>query len=85
MQRQIGRRARAVVIGREAEFCDLGGIAKAAVGDDAGYAALHQPRHEDGAGGGGAGILAAVHDQHRAGRTILDRLALRMEIGRAHV
>ncbi len=85
MQRQIGRRARAVVIGGEAELGDLGRIAKAAIGDDAGDAALHQPRHQDGAGGGGAGILAAVHHQHRAGRAILDRLALRMGAVAKHV
>ena len=36
MQRQIGRRARPVVIGGKAELGDLGGIAKAAIGDDAG-------------------------------------------------
>ena len=85
MQRQVGRRARAVVIGGKAELCDLGGIAKAAVGDDAGDAALHQPRHQDGAGGRRAGILAAVHHQHRAGRAILDRLALRMGAVAKHV
>ena len=82
VQRQVGRRARPVVIGGKAELCDLGGIAKAAVGDDAGDAALHQPRHQDGAGRRGARILAAVHHQHRAGRAILDRLALRMASGR---
>ena len=78
MQRQVGRRARPVVIGGKAEFGDLGGIAKPAVGDHAGDAALHQPRHQDGAGGCGAGILAAVHHQHRADGTVFHRLALRM-------
>src|SRR5437868_13367308 len=72
MQGEIGRRAGAVVIGGKAEPCDLGGIAKPAVGNDTGDAALLQPRHQDGAGGGGASVLAAVHHQHRAGRAVLD-------------
>ena len=49
------------------------------------HAALHQPRHQDRAGRRGARILAAVHHQHRAGRTILDRLALRMGAVAEHV
>src|SRR5262249_3196758 len=60
-------------------------IAKAAVSDYAGAAALHQSRHQDRAGGGSPRIFAAVHDQHRAGRTILDRLALRMGTVAEHV
>jgi hypothetical protein len=64
--------------GGKAEFGDFGSVAKTAIGDDAGDTALHQPRHQDGAGGRGAGVLAAVHHQHRAGRAIFHRLALRM-------
>ena len=60
-------------------------IAKTAVSDDAGDAALHQARHQDGAGGRGAGVLAAVHHQHRTGRTIFNRLALRMGAVAKHV
>ena len=47
--------------------------------------ALHQPRHQDSAGGCRTRVLAAVHDQHRAGRAILDRLALRMSTVAKHV
>ena len=78
MQGEIGRRARPVMKRREAEPRDLGRVAEAAVGDDAGAAALHQPRHQDRTGRRRARILAAVHHQHRAHGTILDRLALRM-------
>ena len=78
MQRQVGRRRRAVVIGRDVELRDLRRIAKAAVGDDAGDAAHHQPRDQDRAGGGRARVLAAVDHQHGAGRALLDGLALRM-------
>src|SRR5437588_11805897 len=57
-----------MMIDRKAEFGDFGRVAKAAVGDDAGDAALHQPRHQDGASGCGAGIFTAVHHQDRAHR-----------------
>ena len=63
---------------RDCQLGDLGGIAKAAVRDDAGDAPLHQPRHQDRAGRGRAGVLAAVDDHHRAGRALLHRLALRV-------
>ena len=66
------------MIGGNGELRDLGRVAEAAIGDDARDAALHQPRDQDGAGRGGARILAAVDHQHRAGRAFLDRLALRM-------
>ena len=50
MQGQVGRRGRALVERRDREPRDLGRVAKAAVGDDAGDAALHQARHQDRAG-----------------------------------
>ena len=78
MQGQVGRGGRAIVIGREGQFRDLVGIAEAAIGDDAGDAALHQARDEDAAGGSRARVLAAIDHHHRPGRAILDRLALRM-------
>src|ERR1700712_5724170 len=78
MQREIGRGARAMVVCGKTESCDLGRVAKAAIGDDTGAAPLHQPRYQDRAGGRRTGILAAIHDQHGANWTILDRLALRM-------
>ena len=78
MQGQVGRRRRAVVEGRDGELGDLAGVAKAAVGHHARDAAHHQPGDQDRARRRGARILAAVHDQHRAGRAELDRLALRM-------
>ena len=53
-------------------------VAEAAVSHHACDAAFHQARHQDRARGGGTRVLAAVHDQHRTGRAILDRLALRM-------
>ena len=85
MQGEIGRRRRAMVIGGNAEPGDLGGVAKTSIGDDAGDAALHQPRHQDRAGRGRARVLAAVHHQHAACRAILDRLALRMGVIPEHV
>ena len=42
------------------------------------HAALHQARDEDGAGRGGARVLAAVDHHDRAGRALLDGLALGM-------
>ena len=67
-----------LVVGRERELCDLGGIPQAAVGDEAGRAPLHQPGYQNAAGGGGARVLAAVDHEHGAGRALLDRLALGM-------
>src|SRR6516165_5752894 len=78
MQRQIGRRARPVVVGAIAKLCDFARVVKAAVGDDTGTAPLHQPRHKDRAGGRRTRILAAVHDKHCAGRALLHCLALGM-------
>jgi hypothetical protein len=66
------------MVGRHVEGRDLGRVAEAAVRHQPGSAAHHQPRREDGAGRGCARVPAAVHDQHRAGRALLDRLALRM-------
>src|SRR5438477_131087 len=78
VQREVGRRAGPLVIGGEAQPRDLGRVAEAAVGHHARDATLHQPRHQDRAGRGRTRVLAAVDDQHGAGRAILDRLALRM-------
>ena len=78
VQGEVGGRAGPLVIGREAQPGDLRRIAEAAVGHHARHAAPHQPRHQDRAGRRRARVLAAVHHQHGAGRTILDRLALRM-------
>ena len=39
-----------------------------------------QPREEDPAGGGGLGLVAAVHHEHVAGRDLLDRRALRVVV-----
>ena len=66
MQGQVGRRGRAVVVGGNGEPRDLRRVAKAAVGHDAGDAALHQPRDQDRAGRGGARVLAAVDHEHGA-------------------
>ena len=85
MQCEIGRRTWPVMIGGKAEFCDLGRIAKAPIGDDASDAALHQPGHQYRARGRRAGILAAVHHQHRTWRTILDCPALRMASIAKHI
>jgi hypothetical protein len=63
---------------RETAARDLGAVAEAAVGDDAGHAALHQPADQDAAGRRGAGVLAAVDHEHRAGRALFHRLALRV-------
>ena len=78
VQRDVGRRRRAVVIGGDGELGDLGRIAEAAVGDHARRAAHHQARHQDRARRCGARVLAAVDDEHGAGRAVLDGLALRM-------
>src|SRR5262249_10691105 len=55
-----------------------GGVAQAAVGDDAGYAALPQPRDQYPAGGGRRRVAAAVDHEDMAGRTFFHALALRM-------
>src|SRR5438067_831443 len=66
VDRQIGRRGRTMVIGRNGELRDLLGVAKAAVRDDARDAALHQPGDEGRACGCGARILPAVDDHDAA-------------------
>jgi hypothetical protein len=78
VQRQVGRCAGPLVVGRDVQSRNLGAVAKAAVGDHAGHAAFHQPGDEDAAGRRGACVLAAVDHEHRAGRAFLHRLALRV-------
>jgi hypothetical protein len=57
---------------------DIGRVAKAAIGDDAGGAAHLHPRDQDIAGRGGAPVLARVDDHDVSRRDLLDGLALRM-------
>src|SRR5215468_9041672 len=66
------------MVGRDCQLRDLRCIAKPSVGDDAGNAANHQTRDEDGTGGCRTRILAAVDHHHRPRGAFLDRLALRM-------
>ncbi|MNL38352.1 hypothetical protein D3C87_1605570 [compost metagenome] len=66
------------MIGRDVQRTDRRGIAEAAIGDDAGDPADHQPRDENVTGGCGARVLAAVHHQNVPGRAVLHRDALRV-------
>jgi hypothetical protein len=78
MADQVRRRGRMGVVGREWEVRDLRRVAKPAIGDDAGAAALPESGEQDAAGRGGRTVLAAVDDEDGARRALLDPLALRV-------
>jgi hypothetical protein len=75
---QVGRRCRRGVIGGKGHARDLRRVAQAAVGDDAGCAALPQPRDQNPAGGGRRRVAAAVDHEDMSGRTFFHALALGM-------
>src|SRR5215467_8879414 len=81
---QVGRRRRRGVIGGKGHARDLGRVAQTAVGDDAGYATLPQPRDQNPAGGGGRRVAAAVDHEDMAGRTFFHPLALGMAAAFEH-
>src|SRR5271166_4363243 len=56
MQGEVGRSRGTIMVGREGELSQLRRVAKAAVRDDAGAAADHEPGDQDRAGGSGAGV-----------------------------
>src|SRR5262249_13857203 len=74
----VGRRRRRGVIGGKGHARDLRRGAQAAVGDDAGYAALPQPRDQYPAGGGRRRASAAVRHAEMDGGTCFHALARRM-------
>ena len=61
-------------------LADLGRVPERAVGHEAGGLPRLQPGEEDPAGRGRLGLVAAVHDEHVAGRDLLDRRALRVVV-----
>ena len=75
---EISRRGGTAVIGGKWKLGYVGRIAETPVGDDAGNAALPQSPDEDIAPRGAALVLAAVDDEHVAGRAFLDRPALEL-------
>ncbi|MNT19515.1 hypothetical protein D3C72_1547770 [compost metagenome] len=66
------------MVSRNIQLGNGGRITETAIGNDARTAANHQAGHQNIAGRGGAGILAAVHDKHVARRAGFDGDALRM-------
>src|SRR6516225_2033357 len=81
---QVGRRRRGGVIGGKGHARDLRRVAQAAVGDEAGCAALPQARDQNPAGGGRRRGAAAVDHEDMAGRAFFHALALRMAAAFEH-
>src|SRR3954468_2994341 len=65
---QVGRCGPALAVGRERESRDLGGVAQATVAHHPGRAADHHAGYQDAACRCHAGVTAAVHHEHAAGR-----------------
>src|SRR5262249_29781239 len=81
---QVGGRPRRGVIAGKGHARDLARVAQTAVGDDAGYAALPQPRDQNPAGGGGRRVATAVDHEDMAGWTFFHAPALRVAAAFEH-